>query len=102
MIPLSKELGISVHELLSGQRLDDEDFRRKADEQIVLSLQQVKSIRRAKKISDMLYGAGTGILISTIYAPDTTRKIITVALGLMLLCLGQYKRGKSEQFLADH
>lgn len=35
LIPLGEALGVSVNELLAGERLDDEQFRRQADENLV-------------------------------------------------------------------
>lgn len=35
LVPLGEALGVSVNELLAGERLDDEQFRRQADENLV-------------------------------------------------------------------
>ncbi len=54
---LCAELGVSVNELLSGQRLDDSQFRQKADENLLCSMQQMKAIRRLKFVSQSFAAA---------------------------------------------
>jgi len=43
---LCEELGISINEFLSGERLSDEVFREKADNNIISSLNREKLVRR--------------------------------------------------------
>lgn len=40
LIPLGETLGVSVNELLAGERLDDERFRRQADENLVAAVRE--------------------------------------------------------------
>lgn len=40
LVPLGEELGVSVNELLSGERLNDEQFRKQADENLVEAIQE--------------------------------------------------------------
>ena len=71
---LGEELGISINEFLSGERISDEDFRKKADTIIIYSLNREKSVRREKRVSDFFGGAGTGLLLSSLYSPDSIKK----------------------------
>lgn len=102
-IALLKELcqafQISINELVSGERLDDENFRQKADENMILSFDQMKKIRKEKCISDFFCGAGTGILVSTLYAPDNMRKFIVGLTALAMIGIGWYFRWKYHKFL---
>ena len=40
LVPLGEELGVSVNELLAGERLSDEQFRKQADENLVEMVQE--------------------------------------------------------------
>lgn len=40
LAPLAEALGVSVNELLSGERLDDERFRKRADENLVEAVRE--------------------------------------------------------------
>lgn len=61
-IVLLKELSnffqISINELLSGEPISDEDYRKKADENIIVSIDQMKKIRKGKSISDFFLRGG--------------------------------------------
>lgn len=102
-IGLMKELcnvfEININELISGKRISEEDFRQKADENIILSFDRVKKIRKEKGISDFFCGAGTGILASTLYAPDNTRKLIVGLIGLVMIGVGWYFRSRYHKFI---
>ncbi|SCJ53302.1 transcriptional repressor DicA [uncultured Eubacterium sp.] len=102
-IVLMKELSnffqISINELLSGERISDEDYRKKADENIIVSIDQMKKIRKGKSISDFFCGAGTGILTSTLYAPDNTRKLVVGLIGLIMIGIGWYFRSSYHKII---
>lgn len=40
LVPLGEALGVSVNELLAGERLSDEQFRRQADENLVAAVRE--------------------------------------------------------------
>mgnify|MGYP002508465917 FL=1 len=40
LLPLGEALGVSVNELLAGERLDDEQFRKQADENLVKAVRE--------------------------------------------------------------
>ena len=94
--PLCEELGISVNELLSGTYLKD-DCHKQADENIMDVFAANKKIRRQRQISDILTGAGTGIILGVIYAPDTAEKTVCVVAGLLFLCVGWFIRIEVER-----
>ena len=40
LVPLGEALGVSVNELLAGERLDDEQFRKQADKNLVKAVRE--------------------------------------------------------------
>ena len=93
---LCDELGISVNELLCGEQLD-ENYKEQADENIMDVFAVNKSINKRKLFCDILTGAGAGIILGVVYAPDTTKKAICVGFGLALLCVGWFLRYQLDQ-----
>ena len=99
MLSLCEEFEISINELLSGQRLGSDEFRKKADENVVGSLKREKAIWKKKKLIDFLEGGGTGILVSIIFSPDGPRKTAALIVGLVMLCVGWFFRAKYERYI---
>ena len=93
---LCEELGITVNELLCGEKLD-ENYKEQADENILDVFAVNKSINKRKLLCDSLIGAGAGIILGVVYAPDTTKKAICVGFGLALLCVGWFLRYRLDQ-----
>ncbi len=90
---LCNELGITVNELLSGEKLSD-NYNKQADNNIMDVFEINKSVRKQKRLGDILTGIGTGIILGVVYAPDTTKKAICVGAGLTLLCIGWFIQAK--------
>lgn len=88
---LCDTLGISVNELLSGERLRADDMAQ-ADDNVMGVFAANKTVRRQKRFCDILTGVGTGAIIGVVYAPDNPQKAVCVAVGLTLLCVGWYLR----------
>ena len=59
----------------------------------------IGALRREKSVIDMLTGAGTGIIVSCLFAPASTRRSVMIAVGLVLLCIGWYKKAGHDQKL---
>lgn len=85
---LCKELKISIVELLSGKRLDDNEYHNQAEYYTKLLLEYNKKFFVKRRIISFFEGAGTGILLSAVYSPDTTRKVIIIMVGVVMICLG--------------
>ena len=62
-------------------------------------MEQLKKIRKGKGISDFFCGAGTGILTSTLYAPDNTRKLVVGLIALLMIGIGWYFRSKYHKMI---
>ena len=94
---LCRILGITVNEFFLGEAIPEEDLREQTDRNILDLWQADKDLRRKKFWSEMLGGGGTGLLVSMLYAPDTPKKAIIIALGLAMVCLGWYFRARLEK-----
>lgn len=94
---LCKELNISVNEFISGEHLNDIAFKDEADNNIISILKDKELLLRQKRFSDFFGGAGTGILVSTLYSPDVTRKIITICIALAMISIGWFLRAKLDR-----
>lgn len=94
---LCKEFDIGVNEFLSGERLDNEDFRTQADQNVVSALNRESRMRKEKTISDFLGGAGTGSLISTLYSPDSTIRTVVIFISIAMILTSWYFRARLDK-----
>ncbi len=85
---LANELGVSINELISGRRIEGEEFKKNADDNLMVSYQEIKKLKRQKNIIDFLTGAGTGIIIGCLFAPESVRKSVMIAIGIMFFAAG--------------
>lgn len=94
---LCKELDISVNEFISGEYLDDANFKKEADNNVVSIIESNEQLLRQKHFSDFFGGAGIGILASALYCPDPTRKIISICIALAMIGIGWILRAKLDK-----
>ena len=97
-------LDVNINEMISGRRLDEADFRQQADNNLLLSLDQARRMRREYKLIDFLTGAGTGSLIGMLTAPDSVRRNVVILISLIMIVIGQVKQwhfGKQLMELLD-
>lgn len=97
-------LEVNINEMISGRRLDEADFRQQADNNLLLSLDQARRMRREYKLIDFLTGAGTGSLIGMLTAPDSVRRNVVILISLIMIVIGQVKQwhfGKQLMELLD-
>lgn len=97
-------LEVNINEMISGRRLDEADFRQQADNNLLLSLDQARRMRREYKLIDFLTGAGTGSLIGILTAPDSVRRNVVILISLIMIVIGQVKQwhfGKQLMELLD-
>lgn len=97
-------LDVNINEMISGRRLDEVDFRQQADNNLLLSLDQARRMRREYKLIDFLTGAGTGSLIGMLTAPDSVRRNVVILISLIMIVIGQVKQwhfGKQLMELLD-
>lgn len=97
LIPeLCRLLNVTVNELLYGERMEDDSFRRQADINILAILEKDSRLRNYKRLSEMLGGAGTGLILSVLYAPSNTSKAVVAVVGTVMILCGWYYRSKLE------
>lgn len=72
------------------------DVLLKEDERMVESIDKERitgrEIERERTIIDSFTGAGTGILLSCVWAAESIQKIIVLLIGLGLIFIGWYKK----------
>lgn len=93
MLPLCEKLGINVNELLTGERIPDEDYKKKAEENIMnIMREKEESIR--KIIVSVIAGV-TGILagctlifVSGVFNMETWQRGLLLAIGIIVMIGG--------------
>ena len=93
LVEISEQYGISLDALL------------KEDPQMVQTIDRQRAIgalRQEKGVIDMFTGAGTGIIVSCLFAPASIRRSVMIAVGLFLLCIGWYKKAKHDQKMISY
>lgn len=95
-------LEITINELFSGRRLDEASYKSEADQNLLFSIKEAAYIRKTKKISDFFTGAGTGLLISSLYAPDTWRRTAVIITALAMIGVGWYCRSRYDACVAKY
>ena len=93
LLPLCNELDITVNELLSGERVSEEDYRKKAEENMV---NLVKEAQESKK--KIILSAMVAILVIVAATPlfvlpgtiemDTWLRILLIVIGLLVVTMG--------------
>ena len=96
---LSRELGITVNELLSGELLTDKEFRKAADANLLLSMAEGRKLRVQKHVAEILTGGGIGILFGNLNAPESPERATMIMIVFAALVLGQLLRGRYEETL---
>ena len=52
------------------------------------------SLKREKSVIDFFTGAGTGIVITSLFSADTMARKITIVLGVVMIGIGWYREAK--------
>lgn len=58
--------------------------------------------KQEKGIIDMFTGAGTGIIVSCLFSPDSTKRSMMIVLGFAMLCVGWYKKAKHDRKMISY
>ena len=94
---LCKFFDISINEFIYGQRIEEDTFRNQADINILDILTRDKKLRRQKQYSEMMGGAGTGLILSVLYNPDRVEKTVVALIGLIMILIGWYLRSEIDK-----
>lgn len=93
LLPLCKELDITVNELLIGKRVSEEDYRVKAEENMVNLVKEAQESKKKKLLSAM-FGwlaiiAGLPLfIISGVGQMDNWIRVVLIVCGLVVVILG--------------
>lgn len=98
MLPLCDALGINVNELLTGERLTDSDYQKKAEENI---MELVKEKEESKKkiilsvvvcVITLIAGVAL-IMTSSLFEMAEWTRILFIALGIIVIAGGIFVAG---------
>ncbi len=93
LLPLCNELEISVNELLSGERLSEEEYQKKAEENMTDLVREAQESRKKILLAIMvamltLVAAMTLFLLSKTLEMENWTRILLIVIGLLVLCGG--------------
>lgn len=88
LIDISNRFEISLDTLLK----EDAKMVRTIDKERVLG-----TIKHEKSIIDFFTGAGTGIVASCLFSPDSVVRTAAIIIGLVMIGIGWYKKEKYDK-----
>lgn len=93
MIPLCEILGVSVNELLSGEKLKEENYKEKADENMLALLNQRQEAKKKIIIAVVvgfvtLLASLTIIILAGYLNLKTSLRVILIIIGFVVMLLG--------------
>lgn len=104
LLPLCEELQISVNELLSGERLTEVDYKKKAEENMVNFIKEQEENRKKMQLSFIVGGIATVsfitlILVVTIYTEvmSLPAKITLITIACLIFAVGMYVAMQGER-----
>ena len=97
LVSMSNQFDISLDTLL------------KEDSKMVQSIDKERSIgiiKHEKSIVDFFTGAGTGLVVSCLFSPDSSVRTTVIIIGIIMIGIGWYKKSKSDkkvfQYIKEH
>ncbi|MFR2775558.1 MAG: helix-turn-helix domain-containing protein [Anaerostipes sp.] len=88
LVDMSNQFEISLDTLLK----EDSKMVNAIDKERVLG-----TIKHEKSIIDFFTGAGTGIVASCLFSPDSTIRTVAIIVGLVMIGIGWYKKAKCDK-----
>lgn len=93
LLPLCSELDITVNELLSGERVSEEDYRKKAEENMMKLVQETQESKKKIVLSAMvvllaLLAAIPLVVLSGVLDVSTGIRALMIGIGILVLILG--------------
>ncbi len=98
---LCEVLEVSVNELISGKRLSETEYKEQADTNLLSSLGQIKNIRRERSIIDFFGGAGTGMLVSCLFSPDSGRRTAVIVVAIIMIGISWYRKARYDKYVIN-
>ena len=93
LLPLCEELDITVNELLSGKRVSEEDYRKKAEENIVNLVKEAQESKKKIILSAMvailvILAATPLFVLSGALEMNTWMRVILIIIGSVVIAAG--------------
>lgn len=93
LLPLCNELEITVNELLSGERVSEEDYQKKAEENMVNLVKEAQENRKKSILSAMValltsIAAIPLFVLSGVLAMESWMRLFLIIWGLCILVIG--------------
>lgn len=88
LVSISNQFEISLDILLKG----DSKMVDCIDKERALGI-----IKREKSIIDFFTGAGTGIVLSCLFSPDSLVRTVVIIVGVIMIGIGWYKKSKNDK-----
>ena len=93
MIPLCEALGITANELLSGERLTQENYIKKAEENIMTLVKEREESKKKIILSAIvavitIIGGTTLITVSGMFEMEVWSRVLLIAIGLIVIIGG--------------
>ena len=90
LLPLCNDLEITVNELLSGERVSEEDYRKKAEENMVNLVREAQESKKKIILSVMVAGltiiaAVPLFLLSGLLAMEIWTRILLIVIGVVVI-----------------
>ena len=54
-------------------------------------------IKHEKSVVDFFSGAGTGMIVSCLFSPDSPVRTTVIIVGIIMVCISWYKKSKSDK-----
>ena len=97
LVSISNQFDISLDTLLK----EDLKMVQSIDKERVMGI-----IKREKSVVDFFTGAGTGIIVSCLFSPDSPVRTTVIIVGIMMVCIGWYRKSRSDkkvfQYMKEH
>jgi transcriptional regulator with XRE-family HTH domain len=93
LLPLCNELSISVNELLSGERVSDDNYQKKAEENMVNLVKEAQESKKKILLSVMvtvlmLIAVITIAVIASIFEIKVWQRVVLIGISILILILG--------------
>ncbi|MBQ7943654.1 MAG: helix-turn-helix transcriptional regulator [Lachnospiraceae bacterium] len=93
LLPLCNELGITVNELLFGERLQEVDYKKKAEENMVNLVKEAQESRKkiilSALVAVLVIIAGTPLFLAAgVFEMETWARVALIATGILVIVLG--------------
>ncbi len=103
--PLCECLGITINELLSGEKIDKEIYQERLEENIINTIDYSnKKLEQKNKLIGLillLFGITLSTLGLMAFEPDTHACSFSLVIGIMLSTIGFYKLIKSKSYIKN-